>query len=111
MNFTMAMNNYTFVEYNKNLNYTPYGVVTMNPSSGPIQGSSNIIVKGSGFSDTILARCRFGVEGYYAETNAKFIDSTTIVCPSPSDYKLPNAGQLPFSVPFSIAFLEAEYSN
>jgi len=111
MNFSMSMNNFSFTPEQKDLNFTPYGIISMTPSSGPIQGSANIVVKGSGFFDSINARCRFGVEGYYSETAAKYIDPTTIVCPSPSDYKIPLAGQLPFSVPFAIAFLEEEYSN
>lgn len=83
----------------------------MNPSSGPIDGSTNIIVKGSGFFDSQFARCRFGVEGFYAETAAQYIDQNTIVCPSPSNYQVPKGGQLPFSVPFSVAFIEDEYSK
>jgi len=111
MNFTMAMNNYSFIPEDKNLNFTPYGIISISPSSGPIQGYTNIVVKGSGFFESSIGRCRFGVEGYYSETSIQFIDSTTLVCPSPNDYKLPSAGQLPFSVPFSIALLEDEFSN
>lgn len=62
------------------------------------------------FFESENARCRFGVEGYYAETSAKFIDSNTIVCPSPENYLIPNAGQLPFTVPFSIALNEDQFN-
>ena len=111
MMFSMAMNNYSFTEEWKTLNYTPYGIVSMNPSSGPIDSITNIVVKGAGFFDSMYARCRFGVEGYYSVTTAKFIDSNTIVCSTPGEYAIPTAGQTPFSVPFSIAFIEDEFSN
>jgi len=104
------MNNYSFVPERSDLNFTPYGIISMNPSSGPAQGSTNIIVKGSGFLNTGFARCRFGVEGYYSVTEAVFVDSNTIVCPSPDNYIIPLAGQLPFSVPFAIAFIEDDYN-
>ncbi|MCP3686030.1 MAG: hypothetical protein GY861_25575 [bacterium] len=111
MNFSVAMNNYSFIPERNDLNFTPYGIISMNPSSGPIVGSTNIVVKGSGFIDSPYARCRFGVEGYFAETAAKFIDSKTVICSSPYNYILPAAGKLPFSVPFSIAFIEDEFSK
>jgi len=111
MPFSMAMNNYSFTEEVKTLNFTPYGIVSMNPSSGPIDAMTNIVVKGSGFFESMYARCRFGVEGYYSVTTAKFIDPNTIVCPTPDSYQIPSAGQLPFSVPFAIAFIEDEFSK
>ncbi len=110
MPFSMALNNYSWTSEVSYLNYTPYGIVSMNPSSGPSDTITNIIVKGTGFFDSPNARCRFGVEGYFSETSAKYIDQNTIVCPTPSEYILPTAGQLPFSVPFSIAFIEDQYS-
>jgi len=111
MPFSVALNNYSFTEEVNHLNFTPYGIVSMNPASGPIDSITNIIVKGAGFFDSEYARCRFGVDGYYSITNAKFIDTNTIVCPTPDSYIIPPAGQLPFSVPFSIAFLEDEFSK
>jgi len=111
MNFSMAMNNYSFTPEKEDNTFTPYGIISVTPSSGPVTGGTNIIMKGSGFFDSSSARCRFGVEGYYAETEAKFIDSTTMVCTSPDNYIIPAAGQLPFSVPLALALIEDEFSK
>jgi hypothetical protein len=110
LNFSIALNNYSFTEENANYTFSPYGIQRIRPSSGPAQGGTDIMIKGSGFIETDNARCRFGVPGYYAYTSAKFIDEATMICVSPSSFNIPIAGQLPFSVPFSIAFNEEEYN-
>lgn len=103
-NFSIALNNYSFTASKQNITFVPYGIVHITPSSGPIAGGTRIDIKGAGFFETINARCRFGVPGYYYYTNAEFIDYNRIVCSSPEDFRVPVMGQLPFSVPFSIAF-------
>lgn len=110
LNFSVALNNYSFTAENVNHTFVPYGITHMTPSSGPMQGGTRIEVKGSGFYESKGIKCRFGVPGYYYYTNAEFIDYNRLVCSSPEDFKIPIAGQLPFSVPFSIAFNDEEFS-
>lgn len=111
LNFSIALNNYSFTADNENLTFVPYGIMSIDPSSGPISGGSEIFVTGAGFMDSKNIRCQFGVQGYYQYTFAKYIDYNHIVCSSPENYVLPAAGSLPFSVPFSISFNEDEYSK
>ena len=109
MNFAVALNDYSFTEAKADLQFTPYGIIQIDPSSGPMAGNTRISVKGSGFFKAEKIRCRFGVPGYYYYTEAELIDYNTIVCNSPEDFRVPIAGQLPFSVPFSISFNDDEF--
>ena len=111
LNVSIALNNYSFTQEVPSLNFTPYGIVSIEPSSGPISGGTEIIVKGAGFYESNNIRCSFGVRGYYQYTYAKFIDYNHIVCSSPENFVLPVAGQLPFSVPFSISMNDDLYSK
>jgi hypothetical protein len=110
LNFSAALNNYSFTEEKPELSFSAYGIYQISPSSGPITGGTRIEVRGAGFYESKKIRCRFGVPGYYYYTTAKFIDFNRIVCSSPEDFNVPIAGQLPFSVPFSIAFLDDEFN-
>lgn len=109
MNLSVALNNYSFTEETAKLSFTPYGIIQISPSSGPIIGNTRIEIRGAGFFDSKKIRCRFGVPGYYFYTQAEYINSNLIVCNSPEDFKVPIAGQLPFSVPLSIAFNDDEF--
>jgi hypothetical protein len=108
LNFSAALNNYTFTD-DQGLTFTPYGIKHISPSSGPISGNTRIEITGSGFFPSKKIRCRFGVPGYYFYTSGDYIDHNTIVCSSPNDFKIPAAAQLPFTVPFSIAFNDDEF--
>ena len=107
--FSIALNNYSFTVPNENTTILGYSVSTILPSSGPITGGTRILVKGSGFYPSETIRCRFGVPGYYSYTEGEFIDYNKIACMSPEDFKLPPNGQLPFSVPFSLAFNDDDF--
>ena len=111
MNFSVALNNHSFTSESVNQTFIPYGITHITPSSGPMQGGTRIEIKGAGFFESKKAKCRFGVPGYYYYTNAEFIDYNRMVCSSPEDFKVPIAGQLPFSVPFSIAFNDEDFSK
>ena len=111
LNFSVALNNYSFTPEVSSMNFTPYGIISIEPSSGPISGGTEILVKGAGFHDSANIRCSFGVRGYYQYTFAKYIDYNHIVCSSPEKFVLPLAGQLPFSVPFSLAMNDDLYSK
>jgi hypothetical protein len=108
-NFSVALNNYSFTDEKEGLTFSPYGITRIFPSSGPIRGNTRIEIRGSGFFESKKIRCRFGVPGYYFYTQAEYINANLIVCSSPEDFKVPVSGQLPFSVPFSIAFHEDEF--
>jgi len=111
LNFSFALNDYSYTEESRNLTYIPYGVSKIAPSSGPIKGGSRIEVTGAGFFDNDKIRCRFGVPGYFFYTEAEVINYNLLICSSPLDYQIPNIGELPFAVPFSIAFGEDEFSK
>ena len=106
----IALNNVSFSEPNDRTRIIPYSVNEILPSSGPIQGGTLITVKGSGFNPDKNIRCRFGVPGYFAITEATYVDYNTLTCLSPSNYQLPPRGMLPFSVPFGVAMEDDEYN-
>ena len=93
------------------LGYVPYGVMSIFPESGPIDGYTDIFVTGKGFTENIAskAKCRFGVDGNYAIVDAEVLDYTKLVCRSPpADFKLQSDDGSTISVPFSISFNDPE---
>jgi hypothetical protein len=107
--FSASLNNYSFVEPENKLKFSGYSVNYISPSSGPISGGTRILVHGEGFTKTDNMRCRFGTPGWFSITQADYIDSSTISCVSPNQFKIPPQGQLPFNVPFSVALTDDEY--
>jgi len=116
----VALNSYSWVGEKQNqrmlgstnkaakpkLGYTPYGVQSIFPESGIVEGFTDVYVTGKGFTSELApkARCRFGVDGKYHIVDAQVLDYTKLVCRSPpsdtKDYQ---------SVPFSIALGDAEF--
>eukprot|EP00831_Metopus_contortus_P041522 TRINITY_DN3258_c0_g1_i3.p1 TRINITY_DN3258_c0_g1~~TRINITY_DN3258_c0_g1_i3.p1 ORF type:complete len:283 (-),score=26.69 TRINITY_DN3258_c0_g1_i3:303-1151(-) len=84
----------------------PYGIYDINPNSGPFTGGSEIMVSGEGFSKTGKPRCRFGIRGYYAEVEGIVLSSKRMICITPKAVDVPHVAGLPFSVPFSVSFLD-----
>lgn len=111
LNFTVALNSYSFTPESANFTFTPYGITLVSPSSGPKEGGTRIEVKGAGFYDSKNIRCRFGVPGWYGYTAGQYIDYNRIVCSSPVNFALPEGSGYPFSVPLSIAFNDDEFSK
>ncbi len=111
LNFSYALNNYSFTEESIEHYFIPYGISKINPSSGPVKGGSRIEVHGAGFFFTKAARCRFGVPGYFYYTEAEIINYDLLICSSPLNYVVPIVAEVPFSVPFSIAFSEDEFGK
>ena len=75
-----------------------------------MEGFTDIFVTGKGFASNIAdkAKCRFGVDGSYAVTDAEVLDYTKLVCRSPEAiFKLVDSVEV-LSVPFSISFGEQE---
>lgn len=108
---SIALNDYSFTPDQENLRFFAYGIESIQPASGPLEGQTDITVKGNGFVKNDNAKCRFGVTGYFAYTTASYLDESTIVCSSPSNFNIPNGGEVPFSVPFSISFNDEEFSK
>jgi len=111
LNFSYALNNYSFTEERVDHSFIPYGISKIIPSSGPIKGGSRIEVHGAGFFQSKNAKCRFGVPGYFYYTKAEVINYNLLICTSPLNYEIPNIAEVPFSVPFSIAFNDDEFSK
>lgn len=111
MNFTLALNNYSFTEEISNNYFIPYGITKITPSSGPIKGGTRIEVLGAGFFSSKKARCRFGTPGYFFYTQAEIINYNQLICMSPTKFIIPKFADLPFSIPFSIAFNDDEFSK
>jgi hypothetical protein len=111
LNFSVALNNYSFTEENVNHTFIPYGVSAVRPSSAPVSSGTRLAVRGKGFFPNEKIRCRFGVDGYYGYTEAEYISYEQIVCATPQNYQVPIGASLPFSVPFSIGFNDDEFSN
>ena len=107
---SVALNGVSFTKENPEFAISSYSLEEITPVSGPIETGTTIVVKGSGFTDSDNIRCRFGVPGYFAYTEGKYIDYNRISCPSPQNFEIPNGGQLPFTVPFSIAFNDDEFN-
>ncbi len=107
--FSVALNNYSFVNSEDGKKFKGYTIHHIEPSSGPISGGTRILIHGSGFSDTGMQRCRFGTPGWFAITQAEYLDPNTLSCISPADFKIPKEGQLPFNVPFSVGLTEDEF--
>jgi len=113
----IALNSYSWVGGRQSrmlssdsLGYVPYGILSIFPESGPVDGYTDIFVTGKGFTESIAskAKCRFGVDGNYAIVDAEVLDYTKLVCRSPpADFKLGEDGST-VSVPFSISFNEPE---
>lgn len=111
LNFSFALNDYSYTQERMDLTYVPYGISKISPSSGPIKGGSRIEVNGAGFFNHEKIRCRFGVPGYFFYTEAEVINYNLLICSSPLDYQIPNIAELPFAVPFSVAFGEDDFSK
>jgi hypothetical protein len=61
----IALNSYSWVGAKPEpFLYRPYGITKIQPSSGPYDGYTDILITGKGFTDDIApnARCKFGVD-------------------------------------------------
>lgn len=82
----------------------------MQPSSGPYDGYTDVLITGKGFTDEIAgnARCKFGVDKDHAIIEADVLDYNRLTCRSPQLFQLPEAADENLSVPFGIAFGDEE---
>ena len=109
---SLALNSYSWVGGREgDILYRPYGILAVQPSSGPYEGFTDISITGRGFNSDYAdkARCRFGVEANYVITDAEVLDYTKMICRSPEEFALPEGADEFFSVPFGIAFGDEEF--
>jgi len=108
----VALNSYSWVGEKQNhrkladkqageWGFVPYGIQSIFPESGILEGFTDVFVTGKGFNKNIAqyAKCRFGVDGKSHIVDAQVLDYTKLVCRSP-----PSDTRDYYSVPFSIAF-------
>jgi hypothetical protein len=62
---SVSLNSYSWIA--NEFSYSPYGILNMYPSSGPVNDNTNIIVVGKGFNNDMIekARCKFGTDDNY----------------------------------------------
>lgn len=109
---SLALNSYSWVGgRDGDVLYRPYGILNVQPSSGPYDGFTDVAVSGRGFNADYAekARCRFGVEANYVITDAEVLDYSKLICRSPEEFALPEGADEMFSVPFGIAFGDEEF--
>jgi len=107
---SVALNSYSWAE--SDFSFTPYGISSLSPASGPISENTNILVSGKGFENELKneARCKFGTDQDYVIVEAQVLDNEHLICKSPSEeITLPEHADEVISVPFSIAFQEDIY--
>jgi len=102
---SVSLNSYSWAS--SDFSFTPYGILDMYPTSGPINENTNIIVVGKGFENEMkeFARCKFGTEDNYIIVEAEVLDDEHLICKSPSEsISLPEGSSDEITLPFSIAF-------
>jgi hypothetical protein len=108
----LALNSSSWIGGNEgDILYRPYGIVAVQPASGPYDGFTDVQITGKGFNSDYADKggCRFGTEANYVVIEAQVLDYSKLICRSPEEFTLPeNADQL-FSVPLSIAFGQDEF--
>lgn len=106
-----ALNSYSWVGTSPAQLYMPYGVIDIQPRSGPYDGFTDIFITGAGYTPEIaeFAKCRFGVDLDFAVVDAEVLDFNRMTCRSPETFKLPSEGSKSISVPFGIAFGNENY--
>jgi hypothetical protein len=107
---TASLNSYSWAKTDQT--FRPYGVETMNPSSGPVGDNTAINVFGKGFENDLTpnARCRFGTMDNYQLVKATVLDDSHLICKQPAhSLKLPPGANSAISIPFGIAFEDDIY--
>ena len=85
----LALNSYSWVGGSPEpFLYRPYGITKIQPSSGPYDGYTDILITGKGFTEDISsnARCKFGVDLDHAIVEADVLDYNRLACRSPQSF-------------------------
>ena len=107
---SVALNSYSWAS--SEFSFTPYGIDSLYPSSGPVSENTNILVTGRGFNNELKdnARCKFGTDDNYVIVEAQVLDDQNLICKSPSEQiELPDLADEVVSLPFSVAFEQDIY--
>ena len=108
----LALNSYSWTGGKQgDVLYSPYGITTVQPGSGPYDGFTDVQIVGKGFNPEYAdqARCRFGTETNYAIVDAQVLDYSKMICRSPEEFLLPEGADSLYSVPLGIAFGDDEF--
>ena len=108
----LALNSYSWVGgRDEDVLYRPYGILQVNPASGPYDGFTDVMISGRGFAEDYAekGRCRFGTDSNYAIVDAEVLDYSKMICRSPEEFQLPEGADQMLSVPISIAFGDEEF--
>jgi hypothetical protein len=102
-----ALNSHSFMPARSDADFVPYGILDIDPYSGPLGTQTQVTVYGEGFNRDGKAKCRFGVPGDYAILEGKVISSQRMLCMSPKHFDIiPKVMEVPFAVPISISFFD-----
>lgn len=89
--------------------YKVYTMLDSSPKGGPIQGGTEIMLRGEGFVDD-QPKCKFGIESNHLIVKGQVLDSKHMLCVSPTSFNVPEGSSLPLDIPLEIGFGEIKYS-
>lgn len=86
--------------------YRPYGILDIRPKGGPIEGGTEVVVIGFGFTKDpeYSPWCLFGTDENHMIVSGRVIDHENMICVSPVGFKIPKGAALPLDVPLEIGF-------
>jgi hypothetical protein len=83
--------------------FSVYGLIDSAPKGGPIQGGTEVMIKGFGFNAED-PRCRFGIDSNNIAVVGRVLDESHMICTVPGGFKVPSGSQLPLDIPLEIGF-------
>ena len=95
----------------KEISFTPYGITAIYPSSGPINGFSDLLITGKGFTEDLKGKmkCRFGVDSDYSIVDAEIIDYTKLACRTPAEFHPQGLSTSEYEVSFGIGANDEDF--
>lgn len=108
----VSLNSYSYTDLQDDTYYRPYGILHIQPSSGPVGGVTTVVVQGQGFveEEGVTPRCRFGSAASFAIVEAEILSYTRLACRTPENLPLTPTASLPMDIPFAIAISGDEFS-
>jgi hypothetical protein len=89
--------------------YGIYMLIDSAPKGGPIEGGTEVMLRGEGFIDE-KPKCKFGIESNHLIVTGIVVDAKHMLCVAPSSFNVPEGTSLPLDVPLEIGFGEIKYS-
>jgi hypothetical protein len=86
-------------------------VTSIYPSSGPVDGFTDLLVTGKGFTKDLEGKmkCRFGIDADYSIVDAEVIDYTKLACRTPADFHPEGLSTENYSVNFGIGANDEDF--